>query len=250
MQNKGATWGIHYINDFLTAGAPDSQECLQHTLIMQSVCEEAGLSMEPSKSVGPTTSLVFLGILIDTVEEELRLPQDKLSELQTTIAQWRGWKACRKPELLSLIGLLSHARKVVRSGRTFLRRLIDMSTKATRLDHFIRLNGEARADLEWWFQFIGPWNGVSLLSSLSAQAPAVTIYSNASGSWGCGAICQGHWFQLQWDANSEAYHISIKELLPIVIAAAIRGRRFVGKTILVRSDNIVAVAAINHQTRK
>ena len=117
-----------------------------------------------------------------------------------------------------------------------------------RLDHFIRLNAEAWADLKWWYQFIGPWNGVSLLSSLSAQTPAATIYLDASGSWGCGAICQGHWFQLQWDKCSEAYHISIKELLPIVIAAAIWGQDFVGKTILVRSDNVAAVAAINHQT--
>ena len=100
-------------------------------------------------------------------------------------------------------------------------------------------------------QFFGPWNGVSLLSLLSAQTPAATIYSDTSGSWGCGAICQGHWFQLQWDKNSEAYHISIKELLPIVIAAAIWGQDFVGKTvtILVRSENVAAVAAIKHQTR-
>ena len=138
------------------------------------------------------------------MEEELRLPQDKLSELQTTIAQWRGRKACMQKTRVIILNWFALARmyKVVRSGRTFLRRLIDLSTKAMRLDHFIRLNGEARADLEWWFQFIGPWNGVSLLSSLSAQAPAVTIYSDASGSWGCGAICQGHWFQLQWDSNS------------------------------------------------
>ena len=81
MQNKGVSWGIHYIDNFLTAGAPGSQECQQNTLIMQSVCEEAGLPMEPSKSVGPTTSIVFLGILINTVEEELRLPQDKLADL-------------------------------------------------------------------------------------------------------------------------------------------------------------------------
>ena len=192
MQNKGVSWGIHYIDNFLTAGAPGSQECQQNTLIMQSVCEKAGLLMEPSKSVGPTTSIVFLGILIDTVEEELRLPKDKLADLQSTITQWRGRKVCRKRELLSLIGSLSHVCKVVRSGWTFLRRLIDLSTKTARLDHFICLNAEAQADLEWWYQFISPWNGVSLLSSLSAQTPAATIYSDVSGSWGCGAICQGH----------------------------------------------------------
>ena len=248
MQNKGVSWGIHYIDDFLTTGAPNSQECQHNTLIMQSVYEEAGLPMEPSKSVGPTISLVFLGILIDTIEKELWLPQDKLADLQSTITQWRGRKACRKRELLSLIGSLSHACKVVWSGRTFLHRLIDLSTKVARLDHFIRLNAEAWADLEWWYQFIGPWNGVSLLSSLSAQTPEATIYSDASSSWGCGVIYQGHWFQLQWDKNSETYHISIKELLPIVIVTTIWGRHFIEKTILVRSDNVAAVAAINHQT--
>ena len=41
--------------------------------------------------------------------------------------------------------------------------------KATQLDHFIQLNIEAQADLEWWYQFIGPWNGVSLLSSQTVQ---------------------------------------------------------------------------------
>ena len=248
MLKKGVSWGIHYIDDFLTIGAPASEECLQNTQIMQSVCDYAGLPVEPSKSVGPTTSLVFLGILIDSVKGELRLPQDKLAQLQITISQWRGRKACRKRELLSLIGSLSHACKVVRSGRTFLRRLIELSTKATRLDHFIRLNADARADLEWWYQFISPWNGVSLLSPLTIQAPLASIYSDASGTWGCGAICQCHWFQLEWDETSEKYHISIKELIPIVIATAIWGHHFKGKTLHVRSDKVAAVAAINNQT--
>ena len=248
MLRKGVSWAIHYIDDFLTMGSPSSLECQQNTLIMQSVCDGAGLPIEPSKSVGPTTSLVFLGILIDSVKGELRLPEDKLTQLQDMISQWRGRKACRKRDLLSLIGSLSHACKVVRSGRIFLRRLIDLSTKATRLDHFIRLNAEARADLEWWHQFIGPWNGVSLLSTLTAQTPVAVIYSDASGTWGCGAVCQSHWFQLKWSTSSENYHISIKELIPIVIATAIWGRNFRGKALHVKSDNIAAVAAINNQS--
>ena len=52
--------------------------------------------MEPSKSIGPTTSLVFLGILIDSEKCELWLPQDKLSQLQATVVQWRGRKAGSK----------------------------------------------------------------------------------------------------------------------------------------------------------
>ena len=62
--------------------------------------------MEPSKSIGLTMALVFLGILIDSEKGELRLSQDKLSQLQDAAAQWRCRKAGRKRELLSLIGSL------------------------------------------------------------------------------------------------------------------------------------------------
>ena len=248
MKKKGASWAIHYIDDFLTIGAPFSEECRKNTITMQSVCDEAGLPVEPSKSVGPTTCITFLGIQIDSIRQELSLPKEKLNQLQEMITQWRGRKACKKRELLSLIGSLSHACKVIRAGRAFLRRLIDLSMKATRLDHFIRINAEARADLEWWFYFIGRWNGISLLSAVSIQPPAATIYSDASGNWGCGAICGSQWFQLKWDTRSDRWHISIKELTPIVISTAIWGRHFMGKTLLVRSDNSAAVAAINSQS--
>ena len=42
--------------------------------------------MAMEKVQGPSTSLVFLGIEIDTVQQQLRLPQDKLVRLQSVIA--------------------------------------------------------------------------------------------------------------------------------------------------------------------
>ena len=62
MRQNGVTCGLHYIDDFLTIGAPGTQECTQNVAIMQSVCEMAGLPIEPSKSVSPASTIVFLGI--------------------------------------------------------------------------------------------------------------------------------------------------------------------------------------------
>ena len=59
IKKKGVSWAIHYIDDFLTIGAPFSEECWKNTITMQSVCDEAGLPVEPSKSFGPTTSWVL-----------------------------------------------------------------------------------------------------------------------------------------------------------------------------------------------
>ena len=52
-----------------------------------------------------------------------------------------------KRDLLSLIGVLSHACKVVQAGRTFLHHLIDLSTCSVGLDRNIRLNLSARSDI-------------------------------------------------------------------------------------------------------
>ena len=58
-------------------------------------------------------------------------------------------KSCRKRKLLSIIGSLGHAFKVVWAGRSFLRRLINLAATVKYLDRRVRLNRTARVDLEW-----------------------------------------------------------------------------------------------------
>ena len=57
-------------------GAPESTECLENNTIMHKVCDEIGLPMEPDKDEGLSTSLAFMGIEIDSVAIELRLPAE------------------------------------------------------------------------------------------------------------------------------------------------------------------------------
>ena len=82
--------------------------------------------MAADKSEGPVTALVYLSIVIDTMAGELRLPDSKLPRLKTLLQQWGTKRVCRRRGLESLIDLLNHACKVVRPGRSFLRRLIDL----------------------------------------------------------------------------------------------------------------------------
>ena len=58
--------------------------------------------------------LVFLGIEIDTTSGSMRLPEEKLARLHQTLQSWAGRKACTRRELKSLVGLLHHARRVIR----------------------------------------------------------------------------------------------------------------------------------------
>ena len=81
-----------------------------------------------------------------------------------------------------MIGHLSHACKVVRPGRRFLRGMIQLLAIAKKPFHYVRLNEAFRGDLEWWHAFLDPWNGVSMLFEVQTQNPQIEIWSDASGA--------------------------------------------------------------------
>ena len=203
------------------------------------------MPIEPEKDEGPATTISFLGLELDSVAGEIRLPQEKLQKLRTMLGRWWGRKVCKKRELLSLIGSLTHAGRAVRPGRSYLRRLIDLSSSTRHLDQFVRLNREARADLEWWFMFISTWNGTAMMLVDRTVDPAVTLTSDASGTWGCGAYVGKHWFRLPWIGVILEAHITVKELVPIVITALMWGQEWKGMLVQVRCDNAAMVAIVN-----
>ena len=180
---------------------------------------------------------------------EIRLPADKLRRLKTLLEGWRGKKACRKQELLSLIGSFSHACRAVQAGGSFLRRLIDLSSTAKNLDHLIRLSQSARSDILWWHHYCSVWSGTAIMfkPKKDRQDHDISITSDASGSWGCGAITGKKWFQLKWAGlgSTRACNITVKELMPIVLAAAVWGRAWSAKTVKAQCDNIAVVAMVN-----
>ena len=187
--------------------------------------------------------ITFLGIEIDSMTAQLRLPAEKLAQLIADLYSWRNRRSCTKRQLLSLIGSLSHASRVIRPGRMFLRRLIDLSTTVSEPHHHIRLNHAARADIAWWVTFVERWNGCSLFT--------YSIHPlQHSGSWGFGAIWQTHWFKAQWPDNWIPLNIATKELLPIVLASIVWRRVWSSKHVRCHSDNSAVVQAINIRTVK
>ena len=137
-------------------------------------------SDQRNKLVGPSTVSTYLGILIDTENMQIRLPPEKLESLKNLLATWSSKVKCKKRELLSLIGKLSFACKVVKPGRMFLCRLIKLSTTVTSLDQYICIDEAAREDILLWVQFIWEWNGVSIIldNPNNRRLPLFTDNSN------------------------------------------------------------------------
>ena len=204
-----------------------------------------GIPLAIAKVEDPTTVLEFLGILLDTTRMEACLPEDKHVRVQTTVREWISKKKATKREILSSVGLLQHAAKVVHPGCTFIRRMYSVAARVPELDYYTCLNKEFRSDLSWWQLFLNSWNGVSFLKlTAMPQVPDLTLQTDASGSWGCAAFCSGKW--LQWEWPQEWYPISImaRELVPIVLSCAVWGPRMAHKSVCFQCDNTGVVAAI------
>ena len=180
---------VHYLDDFIFVTPPGSEDGLVSMEILNRVCGNLGVLIAENKRDGPTVCTVFLSIEIDTIALTLRLPQDKMARLLSLLESWGDRKSCSHKELESLIGLLNHVCKVLRSGQSFLRWMIDLLHSVHRLPYSktrIRLSAGFRSDLGWWRKFVNKWNGISFLPAPS-HLPTVEITSDASGLWECGA---------------------------------------------------------------
>ena len=87
---------------------------------------------------------------------------DKLQAIHVSLATWADRHSCSKRELLSLIGTLSFAAKVAPACRTFLRRMIDLSSSVASLDDTITISDPFQSDLRWWREFATLWYGFLL----------------------------------------------------------------------------------------
>ena len=187
---------LHYLDDYIMFGAPESGECQEALDIALQVCGRLGVPITMNMTEGPNTTILFRGIEIDTMRMEVRLPQAKLGQLKEEIRRWSGRTHSTKKQLQSLIGKLQHACCVVKPGRSFLRRMLDLMVAIKKPEDLTKGFGQ-------WAAFLPSWNGVSMMAGVIPSEVAGSITSDASGSWGCGAfLSRGEWFQLELEGGA------------------------------------------------
>jgi len=77
------------------------------------LCQHLGVPLAMEKVEGPSESLTFLGILLDSETMEVRLPAEKLQCICSQTATRGVRKKAKKRQILSLVGLLQHATKLL-----------------------------------------------------------------------------------------------------------------------------------------
>ena len=109
--------------------------------------------MAQGKTVGPATTLTFLGIELDTEKQEARLPDEKLEKCFNLVEVFLHRKKVTLEEIHSLCGLLNIACQVIHTGQAFLRRLFKLTRELEKPNRRVKLKRGCKDDLKVWWEF-------------------------------------------------------------------------------------------------
>ncbi|XP_033724564.1 uncharacterized protein LOC117314606 [Pecten maximus] len=249
--NYGISHIMHLLDDFITFDGPGV--CGERNMaLLYLIFNRLNIPMAKHKTCGPETVIEYLGIILDSINMEARLPVDKLVRITEFLTDFLSKSSCTKREMLQLLGHLNFASRVVIPSRAFVSHLIRCSTTVKHLHHYIRINNDCREDIRMWRQFLLHWNGVSMFYNTRViTSDDLRLFTDASGTRGFGGIFQQEWFAEPWPTSlresvSQVDELSIafKELYPIVVAALLWGHKWVGQRIVFMCDNSATVAIL------
>ena len=240
---------IKLLDDFLFL-APTERQCRKALFTFQQVCQQLNIPIAAHKTTPPSQSIVFLGIELDSLNMQARLPQEKIMKYQAEVAALITEKKVTLRHLRSVIGMLQFSTSIITTGRPFLRRLYDLTMQASKPFHKIAITTQVKADLQMWDKFLSKYNGVSLITPhYLADSQTLHLYSDASKS-GYGVTFKTNWFQGKWSNDWKAYDITVLELYPIYMALSIFASQLAHHRVVFHCDNQAIVAVINKQTSK
>lgn len=228
---------IHYSDDYFMVSTQDVVIAKKELSVVKQAFFDMGIPLADDKIEGPALEMIYLGILINSRDMTIEITPDRYVETTGALPRWVTRRTCTKTEMQSLIGKLSFIAKVVRPGRTFLRRLIDLTTTVKLQHHHITLNKESKLDIQWWIDFLPEWKSSSMIPEPNQiLSTDIKLYSDASDI-GYGAIYDKAWVRGVWDQRRKDMCINYRELFAIVAAAVTWGHNWKGKRIVFLTDN-------------
>ncbi|VDI34321.1 Hypothetical predicted protein [Mytilus galloprovincialis] len=193
----------HYLDDFIFAGHESNNNCELLMDTFMKVCKDLCVPLADNKTVGPTTTLTFLGLEIDTLLMLVRIPENKVIKLRSGILYMVGRKKIKLKELESIIGLMAFCSRAIPSSRAFTRRFYDVISNLQhgKSYYYVKINQELRSDALVWLEFLENFNGECFISeSLWLSSDTLELFTDSSGNaaLGCGAYFDKQWTQFRW----------------------------------------------------
>ena len=163
------------------------------------------------KAGPPSTQVVCLGILINTENGTVSIPQDKLRQICDAVRHWLGKTSCTKRQLQSILGMLLYVHKCVKPARAFLNRMLAL-LRSGHAAQKITLTSEFKRDLKWFDKFLPLYNGVSFYDHRPIDH-TLELDACLTGLGGCWCSFVYHMPVCQGYMNGSIVHLELVNVL-------------------------------------
>ena len=229
---------INYIDDILGIELPSRVDASFDAL--SALLNHLGFEISYNKLVKPATCVNCLGILVNTENFTLSIPDEKLQEIHNKCTSWRGRTRCTKRQLQSLLGSLLYVSKCVRSSRFFLNRLLDVLRSMHDKDQ-VQLSPEAQKDINWFSKFLTTFNGVTIFD----HRPIAFHIELDACLQGLGARCGNQVYTLPIPLGYMDLNIVHLEMLNILVALRVWNSTWAKSKVHIACDNEAVVHVLN-----
>ena len=262
MKYKTKRDNVNYLDDFLFI-AFLKWLCDKQVQIFLEVCQEIQFPVAMDKTCWGTNLIVFLGMLLDTVNQRVLIPIEKLNKALSQIDKILNSKKRKATviQIQKLCGILNFLCRTIVPGRPFLMRLyqslsgIKAKNTALKPYHHVRVAEDMILDLQVWRAF---------LTSAECYARPFMDYDSCDNAktldWytdlakalgkGFGGHHQDEWFWGAWSSEFLAKDPSIGflELYAVTIGVLLWAKRYPNQRILLFCDNESVVHMVNKQS--
>ena len=257
---KSGFCNINYLDDFFFVAAIQWACDGQVRLFLQ-VCERIAFPVSLEKTVWGGMLITFLGLLLDTANQAIRIPVDKITRAIDMINYFlnKPSKRITLRELQSLCGFLNFLCKAIVPGRVFVRRLYSHGGHLKKPGHHLPVTKEMRLDLSAWLMFLQtpcaysrPFFDFQQGGNTSEKIELATDAS-ANPELGAGGVCYDRWFILQWDEEfiiDNKPSINYLELYAVTVAVYNWIHLFANRRVTLFCDNMSAVWMLNTTSSK
>ena len=221
------------------------------------ICATINFPVSLEKTFRASSCMVFLGMLVNTVEMTVLPPVEKVRKAMDLIENMANKCKVTVKQIQKLCGFLNFLCRSIVPSRAFTRCLYAYTGQnKLKSHHHIRVMQEIRNDLHTWSTFLQhpvAYCRPFIDFTRYWTAEQIQMYSDASknSTLGWGAFCENSWTYAMWNLDfiiNKDPSIEYLELFTVLVAVTNWIDRFRNKRIVLFCDNQSVVAMINNTT--
>ena len=246
---------INYLDDYLFCSYLQ-QDCNRQVRIFLAICGQINFPVSLEKTFWATTVLTFLGLLLNTIDQTVSIPVEKLEKTIQALQLLYSKRKVTVLQLQQLTGRLNFLCKAIVPGRAFTRRFYAHFNSKMLPHYHINVTKEMCCDMRMWMEFLrhpSAYCRPFLDFTRDLHAEEVNMYSDASGNFklGFAAFCQNSWLAGFWDETFMRQNkpsIEFLELFALAAGVLFWIHRFKNRQIYLFTDNQTVQSVVNNNT--